>query len=384
MTDIRDSTSARGGAAPGVDEFAHIRSPRARHPVLAGAAALLALYLVIHVRADVRYALSSGEPLELGDARETFAPRLTISGLDDRYVVVRGAPDRESGLEVDTKGSWTFSQFFRILGTGNRLFVHRRESPLPGAKAEVDVFTGRLVRFGELPFEDAVRAYFSAHVAASHFFAPKDLRDALRRGGAVELRDLAGDPVTIAPDELLFVDAARAGEVRVFLPRARFPDADQARAEIVKRGGVVTPTDKPIIESDAKPASSTPPPAVERWAFVVTFPADERDAALDALADLDREVRIQDARETIKVRLSDVTATDDGLAMRPGGGSERRLGIAEIAAVKTVSTAQIPPDAYLLIEADRPRDHLSTLLLALAVATFGVFNLAAVFRELRR
>ena len=85
---------------------------------------------------------------------------------------VAGTPDRESALELDTKGSWVFSQFFRVLGTGDRLFVHRRENPLPAARAEADVFEGRLIRFDELPFADAIRAYFAKHVTATHFFAP--------------------------------------------------------------------------------------------------------------------------------------------------------------------------------------------------------------------
>ena len=47
------------------------------------------------------------------------------AGLENRYVRVAGTPDRESALELDTKGSWVFSQLFRVLGTGDRLFVHR-------------------------------------------------------------------------------------------------------------------------------------------------------------------------------------------------------------------------------------------------------------------
>jgi hypothetical protein len=376
-------------ASSPVDEFAHIRTPRKRHPALAAAAAILAGYLVAHTSTELRYALSSSDPLELGQARDTFSPRTSVTGLDNRYVRVRGAPDRESALEVDTKGSWTFSQFFRILGTGDRLFVHRRESPLPGAKAEADVFVGRLVRFRELAFEDSVRAYFSAHVAPSHFFAPKDLRDAIAKGGVVELRDLAGDPVKLAPDDLLFVDVVRPDEVRVGLPSATWATGEAARAELERAGGTVV-SGKGLVKADVAgaPAAgalafSTPPAPVERWTFLVRFPADKRDAALDALAERDRKVEIRDARETLKVKLADVAATEDGLSMRPGGGTERRVPLAELAAAKTVSTAKIPDDAYLLIEADRPRDHLPTLLLALAVATFGVFNLAALARELR-
>ncbi len=408
MTDKRESINARaraGGAAPGTgtgaDEFAHIRTPRARHPVLAGAAALLAFYLVFHVRAELRYALATGDPLDLGEARVTFSPRTTVTGLDNRLVRVAGTPDRESGLEVDTKGSWTFSQFFRVLGTGNRLFIHRRESPLPGAQAEADVFEGRLVRFRELPFEDAVRAYFSAHVVASHFFSPDDLRGALTgTHGALSLRDRAGDPVTLAPDDVLALDVSRADELRIGLPRARFVDAAAARAELERRGATIV-AGKGLVKVDAPDAPTsaafaTPPPVVERWTFIARFDASKRDAALDALGDLDRRVEVRDARETLKVRVADLqfvehaspggvlVGSESGFVAKLGAGAPRFVPFSSVAAVRTLSTVQVPEDAYLLVESDRPREHLPTLLLALAIATFGVVNLAALARELRR
>jgi hypothetical protein len=389
------STSARGrhGDAD-ADEFARIPSRRVRHPLLALAAAALASFLVVHVRHDLRYALSSSTPLELGDARSTFAPRVAVTGLDDRYVRVRGTPDRDSGLEVDTKGSWTFSQFFRVLGTGDRLFVHRRESPLPAARAEDDVFEGRLVRFGELPFEDAVRAYFSAHVAATHFFALPDLRAALvsgARGDAgLALRDRAGDPVTLAPGDVVALDVQRADEVRVGLPRDRFSDAAAARAEIERRGGTVV-ADKGLVRVDAPGAVPAGPlslgggpPPIERWTFIARFSGPGRDAALSALGELDRKVEIRDARETVQARVSALSVGDDALVVKPEGATERRLPWASLAAARTLATVRVADDAYLLVEADHPRDHLPTLFLALAVAVFGVVNLGALARELRR
>jgi hypothetical protein len=397
------SARGRGGVEDAGDEFAHVPPSRTRHPVLAAAAAALAFFLVFHVRHELRYTLSSSEALDLGDARETFAPRLTVSGLDNRYVRVRGTPDRESGLEVDTKGSWTFSQFFRVLGTGDRLFVHRRESPLPAERVESDDFEGRLVRFGELPFGDAVRAYFSNHVVATHFFSVPDLRAALAssRGGALSLRDRAGDPVTLAPDAVLAIEVQRPDEVRVGLPRDRFLDAASARAEIERRGGKIV-QEKGIVQVDAPGAVAAGPlsmgggpPPIERWTFVVRFEGPGRDAALSALGDLDRKVEIRDARDTINALVSEVSAGDDGLHLPEratgGAGVVRNLGPGErlvawsaIPAVHTVATVGVPDDAYLLVEGDRPREHLPTLFLALAVAVFGVVNLAALVREARR
>src|SRR4051794_284611 len=127
MTDLAKSS----GVAEGPDEFAHIPS-RTRHPIVGIAGALLAFFLVFHIRHDLRYALSSGEPADLGSARQAFGHGAKAVGdYENRYVRVAGTPDRESALEIDTKGSWVFTQFFRILGTDERLFVHRPASPLP-------------------------------------------------------------------------------------------------------------------------------------------------------------------------------------------------------------------------------------------------------------
>jgi hypothetical protein len=371
-------------AKTAADEFAHIPTPRTRHPVLAIAAALLSAFLVWHVRSDLRYALSSSEPLELGDAKVTFSPRTTMKGLDNRYVRVSGTPDRESGLEVDTKGSWTFSQFFRVLGTGDKLFVHRRESPLPADRVEADVFEGRLVRFSDLPFDESVRRYFSAHVVATHFLAVGDLRTALAaaKGGPIDLKDRAGDPVRLAPEDPVALDVVRPDEVRIGLPRDRFLDGQAARAEIEKRGGTIVSA-KGLVKVEAPPSPgallSSGPPPVERWTFIAKFSGPGREAALNALGELDRKVEIRDARETLKAPVADIAATDDGLTVKG-----RALPLATIAAARTLATVKVPEDAYLVIEGDRPRDHFPTLFLALAVASFGAFNLAALARGLKR
>jgi hypothetical protein len=44
----------------------------------------------------------------------------------------------------------------------------------------------------------------------------------------------------------------------------------------------------------------------------------------------------------------------------------------------------IPSDAYLLVEGDRPRQHLPTVLIAAILLMFGAVNLIGLGRELRR
>lgn len=389
--------AAPAGAAP--DEFAHIRTPRTRHPLVLAGAALLAFFLIFHSRHELRYALSPTAALDLGDARITFKPSVRVDGIENRYVRVRGTPDRESALELDTKGSWVFTQLFRVLGTGDRLFVHRPENPLPAFRAEEDAFEGRLVRFGDLSFVESIRAYFSAHVTATHVFPADELRRALAAtpaGPTTTLRDRAGDQVSLAAGDTLAIDVARPDEIRLGLPRERFATEADARAAITAQGGEVLsfagnvraapPASAPAAGPLSLASSASAP--VERWVFVARFPAARRDAALSALGELDRRVEIRDARETVKVRLSELSAAPagadgDALVVRAAAG-ERRLPLAAIASVRTLATVQIPADAYLLIEADHPRDHLPTLFIVLVLAMFGVVNVMGLVRELRR
>lgn len=377
----------------GADEFAHIPRRRIRHPFFALAGAVLAFFLVFHIRHELRYALSSGDVLDLGNARVTFggeAAPPALRGLANRYVRVAGTPDRESALEIDTKGSWKFTELFRVLGTENRLFLHRPDGPLPAALAENDVFQGRLIRFDELTFASAIRGYFSQRVTATHYFAPETFVAALaaRRDATAPLRlvDRAGDAVTLAPGQIVAVDVVRRDEVRLGLPRSRFPGEAEARAAIESRGGEVR-SSAGLVKAAAAPtssalgASTTPP---ERWTFVARFPPERRDAALAALGDIDRLVEIRDARENVTGKVSDLAAAGEGIVVRGEAGGERRLTSPEIAAVHTPEPVVIPAEAYLLVEGDHPRRHLANVFVALVLVGFGAFNLAGFVRGMRR
>jgi hypothetical protein len=388
MTDPAKTNAVAGGAAGVVDEFAHIPRVRARHPIIAAAGALLAFFLVFHIRHDLRYALSSSAPLELGAARQSFGTGKVGNDVDNRYVRLSVIPDRESALEIDTKGSWVFSQFFRVLGTGDRLFLHRRESPLPASRAEADVFEGRLIRFDELSFADAIRGYFGRHVTATHFFAPEAFVRAVAgrvAGGAIALADRTGDTVSLGGDEAISVEVVEPDQVQLGLPRARFATEPEARAAITSRGGEVLASRGLAKGASASgpesgPMSAAPPPP-ERWVFVARFAPTRRQAALDELGDVDRLVEIRDARETVTARLADLAAVGDGLVVRPAGAPERRLGAAEIAAVRTLAPVVISPDAFLLVEGDQPREHLATIFFALMLVMFGTVNLMGLIRN---
>jgi hypothetical protein len=385
MTDPAQSKPPAGS----VDEFAHIKRRRSRHPLITLAGALLAFFLVFYGWRDLRYALSSGDPLELGNAALVFNNDKATAGLENRYVRVTGTPDRESALELDTKGSWVFSQLFRVLGTGDRLFVHRLQNPLPADRAEADVFEGRLIRIDDLPYAEAIRGYFAKHVTATHYFAADATLKALAArapGAPLSIVDRGGDKASLAADEALAIEVLRPDEVQIGLPRSRFPTDVEAREAITSRGGDVT-LEKGLVKAPAPPSAgagnllATAPEAPSRWTYVVRFPSARRQSALDELGDIDRAVEIRDARQTIAAHANELTVEDGALVVRGPSAPELHVPPADIAAVHTMAPVVIPPDAYLLVEGDRPREHTSSILIALVLVVFGVFNIVALVRN---
>ncbi len=337
MTDPAQSKPPAGAVARNsagvVDEFAHIKRRRSRHPLITLAGALLAFFLVFYGWRDLRYALSSGDPLELGNAALVFNNDKATAGLENRYVRVAGTPDRESALELDTKGSWVFSQLFRVLGTGDRLFVHRLQNPLPADRAEADVFEGRLIRIDDLPYADAIRGYFAKHVVATHYFAADAALKALAArapGAPLSIVDRGGDKASLAADEALAIEVALPDQVQVGLPRSRFPIGRRGPG-----GDHVARRRRDSGEGPREGAGAAQrgrrEPARHRARAAVAldvrraFPAARRQAALDELGDLDRTVEIRDARETIATHANELTIEDGALVVRAPGALERRF-----------------------------------------------------------
>jgi len=359
-----------GLAAPaGEDEFAGIRSSSRRHPLIALATAGLACFLIFQIKDDLRYALSPSVAQNLGDARSVGKARIETLPVN-RYVILAGNADRESAVVLDTQGSWQFMQFFRLLGTNNRIFVRRAADPLPAQLAAHDVFVGRLMRFSDLSFQASIRSHFAGHVSATHFFAPAAVRAALAEasGGSWMLTDLLGDRVPFAANDELVIDTDRPGLIQVAFPRERFSSQAAARAAVEQQGGQV-------IEA---PSDAVDPNSLD---LVVTFPPERRDQGLNALTEMDRRLHIRPAHTTHKARVADLGATADAMVVKTAGVAPQSIPLAQIQGIGTVAPVQIPDDALILLEGERPRDYLKTLVIAALLLGFAVFNLLALRRR---
>ena len=359
-----------GLAAPaGEDEFSGIPSSPGRHPVIALGTAALACFLVFQIKDDLRYALSPGVAQDLGDARPVSTAKTAALPVN-RYVRLAGHADRESAVVLDTQGSWHFTQLFRLLGTNNRIFVRRAADPLPAELAARDVFAGRLLRFSDLSFQAAIRRYFLGHVSATHFFAPAEVRAALAQasGGSLTLTDLLGDRVSLAANDELAIDLERPGQIRATFPRERFSDQAAARAAVEQQGGQV-------IEA---PGDAVDPKSLD---LVVTFPPERRDQALQALGEMDRRLHIRPVHTTHKARVADLGATAEAIVIKTADAKSQALPVAQIQGIATLAGVQIPDDALILLEGERPREHLKSLIIAVFLLGFAVVNLLALRRR---
>ena len=359
-----------GLAAPsGEDEFAGIPSSRGRHPAIAVGTAALACFLIFQIKDDLRYALAPSLAQDLGNARSMSASKSEALPVN-RYVRLAGNADRESAVVLDTQGSWHFTQFFRLLGTNNRIFVRRAADPLPAELAAHDVFVGRLMRFSDLSFQAAIRRHFAGHVSATHFFAPADVRAALEQalGRPFVLADLLGERVDLAANDELAIDVDRPGLIRIEFPRPRFADQAAARTAVEQQGGQV-------IEA---PGDATDPKSL---ALVVSFPPERRDQALQALGKMDRRLHIRPAPVTHRARVADLHATADAIVLKTAGDKQQALPVAQIQGIGTLAAVQIPEDALILFEGERPRDHFKSLIIAAFLLGFAVVNLLALRRR---
>ncbi|HJZ88157.1 MAG TPA: hypothetical protein VKN99_23445 [Polyangia bacterium] len=422
-------SSSAGTAAPGeLDEFAGIEPPRRmRSPILAVLAALLAGYLMFHLRTDLVYWLQGrAGPHALGDARKA----LLALPPPNRFVTLEGAPDRSNAALLDTRGKDEFRQFFRLLGTNSRILVLRTYGSLPNARALRDQFSGRLIGFHDLSFADSIREWFRTRVSATHFFPPAQLEAKLGQG-EVELDDLAGDPVRLRADSRLALDLVFPDQVRLTLPRDRFPIAESARATLQKLGfsdaapvalpvrlpdpagfyllyGRPRPELRDAVEHNLKALSPqvqvTPDPADPAQiyaaipksvypegpgqalravgnlgfenaqppplAFLATLPVGRRDATLDALEKLDPRIAVALRMETYEKSFGEL------------GQQAAGLDFTHVASIKLIEPLAIPDDAQVLVEGDTPSSYWYVPLMYVLLLLFLGFNLFAL-REAR-
>jgi len=335
---------------------------------------VFAAYLVFHQREDVGFALSSAAPVQLGSAVQALDEGRLAEHVN-RYVRLEGVPDFESGLHVDTKGSWAFRHLFRLMGTDSRVLVQRLPDPLPLRLLERPSMAGRLVSLADVSFDASIRAYYQAHVSATHFFSAEAIAAGLARGLPVRLVDEVGSEVELAGNQRLTVPLAQPGRFRVRVPsglRYLSPEAAQR---------ALAATDAHLL-SEATIVSSPGPGIPGGYVFDVEVASDQEAVVLSAIADLAPKVRIDPLLRWAEVPVRTLEVKEGrvvGLDAQSGAVvafDEMGTGLARL-----ISQLEVPQDAFLLIEGERPSHQYKALITSLLFSAFALFNIYGLARN---
>jgi hypothetical protein len=96
---------------------------------------------------------------------------------------------------------------------------------------------------------------------------------------------------------------------------------------------------------------------------------------------MDRRLHIRPARTTHKARVADLGATAEAIVVKTAGAEPQVFPVAQIQGIGTLAAVQIPDDALILFEGERPRDHLKSLIVAAFLLGFAIVNLLALRRR---
>ena len=96
---------------------------------------------------------------------------------------------------------------------------------------------------------------------------------------------------------------------------------------------------------------------------------------------MDRRLHIRPAHTTHKARVADLGATAEAIVVKTVGDKSQAFPVAQIQGIGTLAAVQIPDDALILFEGERPREHLKSLIIAAFLLGFAMINLLALRRR---
>ncbi len=350
---MSDETSA----TPDADEFSALpTATRPKSPLLAVAVVALAAIVCWHLRRDVAYAFVAKTAVDLGDARTLTARGVTLD--DNRYVTVAGQAERRYALYLEPHGTEARQSFFRLFGTGTRLFVRANDNM--GRQDVTERWTGRLRRFDELPFAQSLRDYYGKETEVTRYLALDSVKAALS-GGSNELVDRVGASLTLPLEAQLVVDVAHPGQLQVWLSKDKYPTLIDARHDLER----------------LQLSPSTGTDEKDEFSFIVPMPDAKKNEIIGKLSDAG--FQFQPYRQRLTSARGQLKLDGDTLAV----GADAHVPWADVEAIGLPAPITIGADAFVLSEGDSPAAYWWAPLLCALLVAFAAFNLWYLLRALR-
>lgn len=338
------------------------RTPARRSPVTALVVIGLAVVVGWRLRHDIVFGLRGRTPVVLGEARTIDPAALR----DNTYVTASGLPDRRNALFIEPRGEEVRQGFFRLLGTGSRLFV--RAADTSQATALADRWTGRLRRLDALPWASQLRDYFANEVRARRYLVPEALKEAIGAKGEVTVKDRAGQPLALRPDTVVGIEVRDEARVEVMLSRDKYADESDALKEVERLG----------LQAELGYGTA------DDFGVIVDAPLAQRNAVLAKLEGRDLAFRLLMVRYLVP--LERLSAGDAGLVVaaaeveQPDGNKvpARRLPLTvpwdQVQAASVAEPVIIAPDAWVLTEGEAPGAFWWAPVLLVVLTAFAAFN----------
>jgi hypothetical protein len=355
---------APGGPTPDADEFAGIApAPPPRSPVLALVIIGLSAVTIFHLRAEIRYALGprSAAPIEtLRGAGESVV---------DRYVTVRGVPDRRNSLDIEARGQTSRESFFRLLDADPPIFVRAIDT-----KGRTDLgasWTGRLRRFKDVPYASSLRDYLDKGAEIARNLELASFRTAVASGDAnAAVRDRMGRTVTLPADHNIEIET-KATEYALSLDRDKFPKQEDAQHELER---IVTPFGIAVHPL---------PPTPESFRFGTPMLEQYLPRRNTLFAALDKaEVDLAPYVPVYKVPRSGIRLDGETLVLKSASG-ETKLAWADVRGVAFQEPLRVDDDGLVLTEGESPAGFLWAPIVALVLLVLVAFNVWYLLRARR-
>jgi hypothetical protein len=342
-------------------ELVRLPPPRPpRSPIVVLAVLLLGAILLVHLRTDIRYALSPRTPVELP---EQVPPGTVLP--DNRLVSIRGIPDYRYALLLEPREDQYRRSFFRLLGTGDRLLVRADQTASRHELSER--FVGRLRRFDALSFAAEIRGYYATQ-EVTRFVDLGSLRACLPKLlDCTTLRDVTGEPLRLEASRPLLWVVDFPDELKITLSRDRFLVEEDARHELERMG-------QPIRGAGRETEAG--------YVYVVEVSPEKRDAYLTKLEPLGASFAVH--RERLSVPLVGITFARDLVGLQPSGATTATsYPWSRIVSVQAEAPVRIPADSWVLLEGETPGTFQWAPLVAGGLGLFMIFNLWLLVRWLR-
>lgn len=360
------------------------RRKRRRHPVISALVIALGGYLLYFNASDFTYYFASNTPQDLGEVDEALKTPEKL--VPNRYVSLRGAPDRKHALMIQGRISG-YDSFFRLRGGKNRIFVQRHRTKRSSGRTISAAHTGRLVRFDSLPYHRAVRNYFAKNTSVAHDFDFDTLRG--KKSGDKAL-DKSGLELQLESGKLFWVNVTYPDEWIIQFSKQIYPDRATAAKELAT-------IDVPFAADDE--------PSPSFWRFVVLTRGEQAKKLMNRFGVakkntgfLRRQVSYSARYDQLRFEADAlvITAKDETFPSRfvvrkegekevlaPAKPTPVRIPKSAVLYITASSKFHIPDDALVLLAGEVPKDKWLYLLLYALLGAFVAFNALALINRAR-